>query len=103
MTKRQTTKGNIATKEQQGNSKRKTSDSSLSRLGNKETKVKMPVRVKAALKVSKKEIEEPLPAEFLKPIRNLSSIFTKIDKLEKERREILRVILKNNRLKKRIS
>lgn len=102
MKTRHRTKGNIATKEQRNN-KGKVSNRSMSRQSNRETKIKMPVRVKAALKVSKKEIEEPLPAEFLKPIKNLSSIFIKIDKLEKERREILRTILKNNRLKKRIS
>ncbi len=96
MTKRQTTKGNIETKEQRPNTNGNTNNSSMSRQGNKEGKNKIPVKAKTVLKVSRKEMEEPLPAEILKPIKNLNSIQIKIEKLEKLRGKIILRILKNN-------
>lgn len=103
MTKRQTAKGNIATR-QQGNRKGNTSNSSVSREGNKETKVKIPVKVKTALNGSIKEMEKQITVKVLKTIKDLAVICRIIDKLENRKREMIRMTLKeDDRMERKFS
>lgn len=53
------------------------------------------VRGKSVLKVSKREIEEEIPAEMLRVCNSLKAVCVRIAKLEKEKQKLLYIILKD--------
>ena len=56
--------------------------------------VKKPARVKVVSKSAAMKTEEDLPADILKTCKELKSVCSKIDKLEKEKQKLILIVLK---------